>query len=107
MSPIPVTSRRFGVGQRFKLGLFSFNHDGGLTQTLAPERWAASWDNTRALAHAAEAAGLDFLLPLATWLGSAGDCPTDDWSFESLTWAAGLLAETARIHVFATVHAHF
>ncbi|MGD9604107.1 MAG: LLM class flavin-dependent oxidoreductase [Gammaproteobacteria bacterium] len=107
MSAIPVTSRRFGAAHRFKLGLFSFNHDGGLTHTLAPARWAATWDNTRALAQAAEAADLDFLLPLATWVGSAGDCPTDDWSFETLTWAAGLLAETSRIHVFATVHAPF
>lgn len=104
---IPVSPRRFGAPHRFKLGLFSFNHDGGLTHTLAPERWAATWENTRALATVAEAAGLDFLLPLAGWIGSAGDCPTDDWFHETLTWAAGLLAQTSRLHVFATVHAPF
>ena len=107
MPSVPVTTRRFGIPQRFKLGLFSFNHDGGLTHTLAPERWPATWENMLALAQAAEGAGLDFLLPLAGWRGSAGAAPNDDCFYETLTWAAGLLASTRRIQVFATVHAPF
>ena len=30
---------------RFKLGLFGMNCSGGLTMTLAPEYWEASWEN--------------------------------------------------------------
>ena len=29
---------------KFKLGLFGMNCSGGLSLTLAPERWNASWD---------------------------------------------------------------
>ena len=29
----------------FKLGVFSANCDGGLTMSLAPERWHADWDD--------------------------------------------------------------
>jgi FMNH2-dependent dimethyl sulfone monooxygenase len=89
--------------QKFKLGLFSANRWGGLAYTTAPERWDASWENQVAAARAAEDAGLDFLLPLGTWLGKGGDSKTDGHSYETLTWAAGLLAATSRIKVFATL----
>ena len=102
-----VTTRDFPGDNRFKLGLFSFNTDGGLTNTLAPERWDASWPNMVALAKAAEAAGLEFLLPLAGWRGMDGKARGDGEFHESLVWAAGLLAETRRIHTFATLHVPF
>lgn len=92
---------------RFKMGLFAPNVWGGLTQTLAPERWDASWPNNLRLAREAEAAGFDFMLPLANWLGLQGDAATDTWSLETLTWAAGILASTQRMTVFATVHTAF
>jgi alkanesulfonate monooxygenase SsuD/methylene tetrahydromethanopterin reductase-like flavin-dependent oxidoreductase (luciferase family) len=91
----------------YALGLFAPNVSGGLTQTLAPERWEPTWEHNRALAQMAEDAGLDFILPLATWLGLRGDAPTDGVSLETLTWAAGILAATSRITVFATVHTAF
>lgn len=91
----------------FKLGLFAPNVSGGLTQTLAPERWEPTWAGNVALARMAEDAGLDFILPLANWLGLRGDAPTDGVSLETLTWAAGVLAVTERLHVFATVHTAF
>ncbi len=102
-----VTSRRFEGENRFKLGLFSYNNYGGLTNTLAPERWQATWPNMVELSKRAEAAGLEFLLPLAGWLDHDGDAETDGHFHETLTWAAGLLAETERIHVFATIHVPF
>ena len=34
---------------RFKLGIFSANCDGGLTMSLAPERWKANWDDIVAM----------------------------------------------------------
>jgi FMNH2-dependent dimethyl sulfone monooxygenase len=33
---------------KFKLGIFSANCDGGLTMSRAPERWKADWDDIAA-----------------------------------------------------------
>ena len=102
-----ITTRELPGDNRFELGLFSFNREGGLTSTLAPERWDASWANMVTLSKAAEAAGLEFLLPLAGWRGLNGEAQRDGEFHESLTWAAGILAQTQRIHVFATIHVPF
>ncbi len=102
-----VTTREFPGNNKFELGLFSFNREGGLTSTLAPERWDASWGNMLALATNADAAGLEFLLPLAGWRGLEGKAARDGEFHESLTWAAGILGQTARINVFATIHVPF
>ncbi len=91
----------------FTLGLFAPNVSGGLTQTLAPERWEPTWEHNAVVARMAEDAGLDFILPLANWLGLHGTAPTDGHSLETLTWAAAVLASTRRMHVFATVHTAF
>ncbi|MEM7542301.1 MAG: LLM class flavin-dependent oxidoreductase, partial [Pseudomonadota bacterium] len=103
----PVTSRAFPGANKFKLGLFSFNTGGGLTQTLAPERWDPSWTHMVQLAREAEAAGLEFLLPLAGWIDHQGAADNDGHFHETITWAGGLLAATERIHVFATIHVPF
>ncbi len=92
---------------RFKLGLFATNCSGGLAMTKAPERWDASWDNNLAIARMAEAAGLEFLLPIARWHGYRGETDAEGTSFETLGWATGLLAATTEISVVATVHVPF
>jgi alkanesulfonate monooxygenase SsuD/methylene tetrahydromethanopterin reductase-like flavin-dependent oxidoreductase (luciferase family) len=51
--------------------------------------------------------GLEFLLPLAGWRGLEGKAAGDGQFHESLVWAAGMLSQTERIHVFATVHVPF
>lgn len=89
---------------RFKLGLFGMNCSGGLTMTKAPERWDASWRNNLAAARLAEEAGLEFLLPIGRWHGYKGETDTEGSAFETLTWAAGLLAATREICAFGTVH---
>jgi alkanesulfonate monooxygenase SsuD/methylene tetrahydromethanopterin reductase-like flavin-dependent oxidoreductase (luciferase family) len=92
---------------KFEIGLFAPNVWGGLSKTLAEQRWEATWENNVALAHQAEEAGLEFILPIAQWLGHNGQAETDGAMFETVTWAAGILAETERITVFATVHTPF
>lgn len=89
---------------RLKLGVFSANAEGGLAITTVPERWAAGWEENLAVARAADAAGLDFLLPIARWAGFGGATRAREWSFEAFTWAAGLAAATRDIAIFATVH---
>jgi len=41
---------------RFKLGVFSANADGGLTLTRVPERWPATWDGIVEVAQMADRA---------------------------------------------------
>jgi alkanesulfonate monooxygenase SsuD/methylene tetrahydromethanopterin reductase-like flavin-dependent oxidoreductase (luciferase family) len=93
--------------RKFKLGLFCSNCDGGITKTFAPERWVPSWRNNRQMALEAETAQIDFLLPLANWLGMGGTAATESNILEPLTWAAGLLEATRKITIFATIHAPF
>ena len=89
---------------RFKLGVFSTNADGGLAITNVPERWRASWSDNLAAAQIADRAGLEFLLPIARWRGFGGKNAVREWSFETFTWAAGLAAATHNIGLFMTVH---
>jgi FMNH2-dependent dimethyl sulfone monooxygenase len=89
---------------RFKLGVFSANADGGLAITDVPERWRASWDDNLTAAGIADRAGLEFFLPIARWKGFGGKNRVREWSFETFTWAAGLAAATKRIGLFMTVH---
>ena len=94
-------------GNKFKLGLFGLNCSNGMTMTKAPERWDASWENNVEAARLAEEAGLEFLLPIARWRGYAGETDTEGSAYETLTWAAGLLATTRRITAFGTLHVAF
>ena len=91
-------------GPGFRLGLFATNADGGLAITTVPERWRASWADNLAAARIAEAAGFDFLLPIARWKGFGGVTNVREHSFETFAWAAALAASTQRIGIFATVH---
>ena len=92
---------------RFKLGLFGMNCLGALSLTRAPERWDASWANNVAAAQMADEAGLEFLLPIGRWRGYRGETDTQGTTFETLTWACGLLAKTSGITTFGTLHVAF
>jgi dimethylsulfone monooxygenase len=89
---------------RFKLGIFSANCDGGLTMSLAPERWRAEWDDIVAMSRIADEAGIEFILPVAKWRGYQGKANVYGRSFETLTHGAALAALTKRIAIFSTVH---
>lgn len=89
---------------RFKLGIFSANCDGGLTMSLAPERWKADWDDIAAMSRIADEAGIEFILPVAKWRGYQGKANIYGKSFETLTHGAALAAITSRIAIFSTVH---
>ncbi|MBV9635561.1 MAG: LLM class flavin-dependent oxidoreductase, partial [Methylobacteriaceae bacterium] len=88
----------------FKLGIFALNADGGLTLTRVPERWPALWSEIVEVARMADAAGLEFILPIARWKGFGGEMNGREWSFETFTFAAALAGVTRRIALFATVH---
>lgn len=92
---------------KFKLGLFSPNCSGGMAATTVPERWSARWEDNLKLAHLADAAGIEFILPIARWAGYGGKTDFQGESLETITWSAGLLAQTSSISVFATAHTSF
>jgi alkanesulfonate monooxygenase SsuD/methylene tetrahydromethanopterin reductase-like flavin-dependent oxidoreductase (luciferase family) len=88
-----------------KIGIFGANCSSGRSATKVPERWSASWPDCLALGRMADAAAIDFLLPIARWKGYGGDTDFHGSSLETITWAVGLLGATQRITVFGTVHA--
>jgi len=92
-------------GNALKIGLFGANCSSGRSATKVPERWSASWPDCLKLARLADAAGIDFMLPIARWKGYGGDTDFHGDSLETITWAVGLLAATERMTVFGTVHA--
>jgi dimethylsulfone monooxygenase len=92
---------------KLKLGFFSANCSGGMSVTKVPERWVNSWENNIHLAQLADDAGIEFLLPIARWIGYGGETDFHGSVLETLIWATGLLAHTKRINVFATVHTAF
>lgn len=102
--PLPKAPHPLAGPNRFKLGIFSANADGGLAITTVDERWPARWEDCLAAARLAEAGGLEFVLPIARWRGFGGETHAREWSFETFTWAAALAAATERIGLFMTVH---
>jgi alkanesulfonate monooxygenase SsuD/methylene tetrahydromethanopterin reductase-like flavin-dependent oxidoreductase (luciferase family) len=92
-------------GNALKIGVFGANCSSGRTATTVPERWSASWPDCLALGRLADAAGIDFLLPIGRWKGYGGATDFHGTTLETVTWACGLLAATERITVFGTVHA--
>ncbi len=99
-----LTSNPLYGPNRFKLGLFNVNCNGGLTISLAPERWAAEWDDVVEATVMADRAGIDFILPVAKWHGYGGQSNNLSRSFETLTHGAALGALTRRTAMFSTVH---
>ena len=91
----------------FKLGIFSPNCSGGMAITTVPERWDASWSNNVKLAAVLDDAGIEFILPIARWVGYGGSTDFQGSSLETVTWATGILAKTKALTVFATAHTAF
>jgi len=91
-------------GNAFKLGTFSTNCSSGMSVTKVPERWVNSWDNNLRLAKMLDDAGIDFMLPIARWIGYGGETDFHGGVLETMTWASALLASTRNIAVFATIH---
>jgi FMNH2-dependent dimethyl sulfone monooxygenase len=87
--------------------LFASNCSGGMAVTKVAERWINSWENNIRLAKLADDAGIEFLLPIARWIGYGGETDFHGSVLETLIWATGLLAHTQYLNVFATVHTAF
>jgi FMNH2-dependent dimethyl sulfone monooxygenase len=103
-------TRAQGAGDRqqrgpLSLGLFMPNCSNAYsisTYKPVPDDW--TFEANAQIARAAEAAGFDFLFPVAKWKGYGGKTDYLGTSLETMTWAGALLAITERIKVFSTVH---
>jgi alkanesulfonate monooxygenase SsuD/methylene tetrahydromethanopterin reductase-like flavin-dependent oxidoreductase (luciferase family) len=88
-----------------QLGLFMPNCSYAYSMsTYKPEPDDWTYESNLRIALAAEAAGFDFLFPVAKWKGYGGKTDYLGNSMETMTWASALLAQTSRIRVFSTVH---
>src|SRR5260221_8676762 len=88
---------------KLKLGFFSPNCSGGMSVTKVPERWVNSWDNNIRLAQLADEAGIEFLLPIARWIGYGGGKQLPSSGLGTPTRGAGVLAHPQRNHIFSSV----
>ena len=75
--------------------------------TKIEERWQATWDDNLRLGRLADEVGIDFMLPIARWIGYGGETNFHEGVLDPVALAAALLAETERIFVFATIHTAF
>ncbi len=88
---------------KFKLGLFGINCSGGCSFSDAPERWTADWKDIVAVAQMADAAGIEFALPIARWR-ALGESYVWSKSYETFTQASALGALTKNMHMIVTAH---
>jgi alkanesulfonate monooxygenase SsuD/methylene tetrahydromethanopterin reductase-like flavin-dependent oxidoreductase (luciferase family) len=93
--------------EHFRLGLFSSNCSGGLAVTKVPERWSGSWEDNLRMARLADRVGIDFVLPIARWIGYGGTTNFHEGVLEPIPWATAIVAATERLTAFATVHTAF
>lgn len=99
-----MSQHNFLQNDKFLLGTFSSNCGGGMTVSKLPERWKANWDNNLKLGKMLDEAGIDFMLPIARWVGYGGETDFHGEVLETITWATALLASTKNITIFATLH---
>jgi FMNH2-dependent dimethyl sulfone monooxygenase len=102
-----MVSKHLLDGADLKLGLFSANCSSGLAVTTVEDRWKATWDDNLALAALADDRGIDFLLPIARWIGYGGSTNFHESVLDPVALAAAQLAVTRRLFVFATIHTAF
>ncbi|MFW7267713.1 LLM class flavin-dependent oxidoreductase [Gluconacetobacter sp. Hr-1-5] len=88
---------------QFLLGSFATNCSGGMSPTKIANRWSASWEDNLRLARLLDDAGIDFMLPIARWIGYGGETDFHGSVLEPVAWAGGLLSATRRISVFSTI----
>jgi dimethylsulfone monooxygenase len=91
-------------GNRIKLAVFCANIARGTSMSDAEMLPKATWEESQRLAHAADRAGIDGMIPLGRWKATARGARDVDRTFEPWVWASALSAITERISLFTTVN---
>ena len=92
--PTPVRRRSHVAktlldGADLKLGLFSANCSSGMAVTKIEDRWQATWDDNLRLGRLADEVGIDFMLPIARWIGYGGETNFHEGVLDPVALAAG------------------
>ena len=103
-TPVDKATNPVADGDGFKLALFCLNSERGSSISFADTLPKATWDESLRVATAADRAGIDAIVPLATWKDIQSVDRRFDRCFETFTWAAGIAAVTRQAAVFATMH---
>lgn len=90
--------------QPLKFGVFSVNANGTVFMADPPSSFAVTWEHSRAIAEQVDRMGFEMIVPVARWRGFGGRTNYAGDNFETLTYAAGLAAQTRHAMTFATVH---
>lgn len=93
-----------GSPNKLKFAVFCANNQRGTTISHAEETLKITWPETIRVAKAADAAGIEALIPLARWKAVKHTVTEYDRVFETFSWAAGIAAATERAQVFSTTH---
>ena len=106
---VTESQRRNAVfnNNKLKLGTFATNTIGAI-QTVAPDRYHPTWENSLRAAKAADKAGFEAILGLARWKSVGGKLPIDHRGgivLDPFAWAAGLAMATSYSTILATSHA--
>lgn len=91
--------------QPLKLGIFAPNLSNHILCSAVPTSFEMSWPHSLAIARTIDRMGLEVLVPAARWMGYGGATGFHNRTFETLTYAAGLLASTQNVMIFSTLHA--
>jgi len=94
---------RMESGNRFKLGLFGMNCSGSFA-TTAPERWLAGWSENLEAARLADEAGLEFILPIARWIGYGGQTDRQAPALRPCRGRRHCSPQPTNIVAFSTIH---
>jgi hypothetical protein len=70
-----MQTNQFLKRDHFLLGTFSTNCSGGMTVSKLPNRWKADWESNLKIGKLLDEAGIDFMLPIARWIGYGGESP--------------------------------
>ena len=90
--------------QPLKLGVFAINLSNHVLVSNVPTSFEMSWPHSLAIATQVDRMGWEVIVPAARWRGYGGTANFHNRTFETLTYAAGLLASTKQAMVFSTVH---
>src|SRR5690606_38759545 len=89
---------------QFLLGTFASNCSGGMTVSKLPGRWPADWECNLKLGKLLDDAGIDFMLPIARWIGYGGETNFHGYVLETSARATVLLTDTRRLTCFDTIN---
>lgn len=89
--------------QPLKFGVFSVNASGNIFMTKAPTSYEISWEHSRAVARLADDLSFEAFIPVGRFKGFGGETNWNGEVYETLTYAAGIAAETKNIMTFTTL----